>query len=274
MLISKKGGQNMNYLKKQYNTLKVTVSDGIAVIQFNRPEAMNAANIEMSFERLEVYSGVSQDPEVKVVIVTGNEKAYCAGGDLVAFSQFDVSQAQEFGLRGLEYQKVLMDMPKPTIAAVAGFAFGGGMENVLLCDLRIAADNAKFALPEINVGIFPGGGATQRLVQNVSICKAKELIFLGEAMNAEQAYETGLINKVVPLESLMDEAMNWAKKLCKKPPLSLGVAKSLINHAWGTSIHEGIHAEVKAWATIYSTADQTEGMQAFLEKRKPVFMGK
>ena len=264
----------MNYREKEYNTLKVIVSDGIAVIKFNRPKAMNAANIEMSFERVEVYTGVSEDPDVKVVIITGDERAYCAGGDLAAFSKFDSEAAKEFGLRGLDYQKILMDMPKPTIAAVAGFAFGGGMENVLLCDLRIAAENAKFALPEINVGIFPGGGGTQRLPQNVSICKAKELIFFGEAIDAQTALDLGLINKVVSLGKLMTEAMVWAQKLLTKPPLSLAAAKALINKAWGMPTHDGMTLEVDAWAEIYATNDQTEGMHAFLEKRKPVFKGK
>ena len=264
----------MYYRVKQFNTLKVEITDEIALIRFNRPEAHNAANIEMSYERLEVYRGVSEDSAIKAVIITGNEKAYCAGGDLAAFSQFDEASAKEFGLRGLEYQKILMNMPKPTIAAVSGFAFGGGMEHVLLCDLRIAAENAKFALPEINVGIFPGGGGTKRLVQNVSICKAKELIFFGEPITAEIALEIGLINKVVPIEDLLGEAYAWADKLCKKPPLSLASAKALINSAWGSPTEVGIEEEVNRWAQIYGTEDQKEGMMAFLEKRKPEFKGK
>ena len=264
----------INYLEKKYNTLKVAVENGIATITFNRPEAYNAANVEMSFERLEVYRGVSEDEAVKVVIVTGNEKAYCAGGDLAAFSQFDTTQARAFGRRGLEYQNILMDMPKPVIAAVSGFAYGGGMEHVLMCDLRIAADNARFALPEINVGIFPGGGGTQRLVQNTSMCKAKEMIFLGEPVDAQTALALGLINKVVPLDDLMGEAMKWAQKLCQKPPLALAAAKKLVNAAWGQSTAVGIEQEVESWADIYGTMDKAEGMKAFLEKRKPKFIGR
>lgn len=264
----------MLYRHKNYNTMKIVFKDEIAIVYFNRPEALNAANIEMSYERLEIFKGLSDDPEVKVVIITGNNKAYCAGGDLAAFSEFDSEDAKTFAKRGLEYQKVLMDMPKPTISAIAGYAFGGGMENVLLCDLRIAANNAKFALPEINVGIFPGGGATQRLVQNVSICKAKEMIFLGEPIDAEKAYEMGIVNKVVPIEKLMEEALDMATKLCAKPPLSLSKAKHAINSAWGNDIYSGMELEIDAWANIYSTYDQKEGMNAFLEKRKPEFKGK
>lgn len=265
----------MDYLSKHYNTMRVERrDDGIAVVQFDRPEALNAANVEMSLERVEIYAGLAYDPLVRVVIITGSGKAYCAGGDLAAFSQFDPASAKEFAMRGLNYQKLLMDMPKPTIAAVSGYAFGGGMENVLLCDLRIAAENAKFALPEIKVGIFPGGGGTQRLVQNTSICKAKEMIFLGEPIGAEEALRLGIVNRVVPTERLMDVAMEWAQKLCRRPPLALREAKKAINAAWGLDIYAGMEQEMEAWSGLYDTEDQKEGMQAFLEKRKPVFIGK
>jgi enoyl-CoA hydratase len=264
----------MTYRDKQYETLKLEFQGSVAIVRFNRPDAMNAANIPMSHERLEIYTGLSGDSEVKAVIITGNEKAYCAGGDLAAFVQFDSARALEFAERGLSYQKVLMDMPKPTIAAVAGYAFGGGMENVLLCDLRIAAENAKFALSEINVGIFPGGGGTQRLVQNTSICKAKEMIFFGKPVDAKTALEMGLINKVVPLENLLDAAMEWARVLCEKAPLSLAAAKRMVNEAWNRDIDTGMRMEIEAWSSIYNTDDQKEGMRAFLEKRKPSFQGK
>jgi enoyl-CoA hydratase len=264
----------MSYKDKQYETMKLEFQGPAAIVRFNRPDAMNAANVLMSHERLEIYTGLSADPEVKVVIITGNEKAYCAGGDLAAFVGFDSAEALEFAERGMAYQKVLMDMPKPTIAAVAGYAFGGGMENVLLCDLRIAAENAKFALSEINVGIFPGGGGTQRLVQNISVCKAKEMIFLGKPVDAMTALEMGFINKVVPLENLMTAAMEWAQALCEKAPLSLAAAKRMINEAWNQDIYTGMRTEIEAWSEIYGTSDQKEGMRAFLEKRKPLFQGK
>ncbi|NPV26476.1 MAG: enoyl-CoA hydratase/isomerase family protein [Firmicutes bacterium] len=264
----------MSYRDKKYNTMLVTVEDDIAIIQFNRPEALNAVNEEMSYERLEIFAGVAQDPEVKVVIITGGEKVYCAGGDLVSFSKFGVVEARAFADRVVANQKLLADMPKPTIAAVAGYAFGGGMENVLMCDLRIAADNAKFALPEINVGIFPGGGGTQRLVQNISICKAKEMIFFGEPIDAQTALALGIINKVVPLAELMDTAKAWAKKLAKKPPIALRMAKMAINAAWSCDIDTGLKLESDAWAMVYGTEDQKEGMRAFIEKRKPNFKGR
>lgn len=263
----------MSYRDKNYETMKLEFNGPVAIVHFNRPEAMNAANVQMSFDRLEIYEGLYSDDEVRVVIVTGSEKAYCAGGDLAAFVEFDAAEALVFAKRGMSYQKVLMNMPKPTIAAVAGYAFGGGMENVLLCDLRIAAENAVFALPEINVGIFPGGGGTQRLAQNVSICKAKEMIFLGKSIDAATALEIGLVNRVVPTEQLMEAALDWAKTLCGKSPLSLAAAKRLINEAWNTDIDTGMHLEIESWAGIFGTDDQKEGMRAFLEKRRPTFTG-
>jgi enoyl-CoA hydratase len=264
----------MSYRDAKYQNIILTIEDDIAIIQFNRPQAMNALNRAMSDERMEILNGIAQDAEIKVVIITGGEKVFCAGGDLVAFSKFNIVEAREQSNRMIASQRLLTDFPKPTIAAIAGFALGGGMETVLMCDLRIAAENAMFAQPEINVGIFPGSGATQRLPQNISICKAKELVFFGEMINAETAMELGLINKVVPLSELMDTAKTWAKKLAKKPPLALQLAKMAINTSWSADMETGMRLEADAWTLLYGTEDQKEGMNAFLEKRKPTFKGK
>lgn len=263
----------MSYRDKQYNNILLTIEDDIAIIKLNRPEAMNALNRELNEERNEILDGIAKDPEIKAVIVTGGEKVFCAGGDLAAFSKFGVIEAREHADRILTGQKLLVDLPKPTIAAVAGFALGGGMETVLMCDLRIAADNAKFGQVEINVGIFPIAGATQRLPQNTSICKTKELIFFGEMIDAQTALELGLINKVVPVDELMDTARAWAKKLAKKPPIALRMAKMAINAAWSCDIDTGLKLESDAWSLLYGTNDQKEGMNAFFEKRRPVFKG-
>lgn len=264
----------MSYRDKKFNTMLVSVEDHIAVVQFNRPDALNATNEEMSWERLEVFDEVGKDPDVRVMILTGNDKAFSAGGDLVLFSTFDVVDARNYAERLIANQRLLCDMPKPTVAAVGGFAFGGGMESMLMCDLRIAADNAKFALPEINSGIFPGNGGTRRLVQNVSISKAKELIFTGGIIDAAAALDLGIINKVVPLPELMDTAMDLAKTLVKKPPFALRMAKQAINAAWSSDPDNGMKMESDAWALMFGTQDQKEGMTAFIEKRKPTFTGK
>lgn len=264
----------MSYRNKTYNTMNLEFDGGLAIVSFNRPDAMNAANIKMSFERLEIYKAIAEDPDVKVVIITGNNKVYSAGGDLEAFSKFYRPQASEFINRGVKYQKILMDMPKPTIAAVAGYAFGGGMENVLLTDLRIAADNAQFALPEIGVGIFPGGGATQRLVQNIPVAKAKEMIFFGKPIDANTAMELGIVNTVVPLDELLPTAKKWAQRLMRLSPTALAAAKKSINSAWNQSIYDGMQLEADLWAELYDGYNQKEGMNAFLEKRKPTFKSK
>lgn len=263
----------MSYRDQTYSTMELTFEDAVAIVRFDRPEAMNAANVEMSCERVEIYRNLAEDDAVRAIIVTGGEKVYCAGGDLAAFAKFNREEAQAFINRGVEYQKLLMDMPKPTIAAVAGYAYGGGMENVLLCDLRIAADTAKFALPEIGVGVFPGGGATQRLVQNISIAKAKEMIFFGKPIEAQEACTLGIVNKVVPVAVLMEEARTWAKRLLRLSPVSLRAAKQAVNQAWNVDIYKGMQLEADAWAELFSTYDQKEGMQAFLEKRRPEFKG-
>jgi enoyl-CoA hydratase len=263
----------MSYRDKEYKYIIVKVEDGIAVVTFNRPEALNAVNFEMMQERSEVYAELAVDPEVKVVVSTGNERAYCAGGDLKAFANYSVKEARDFADGVVAGSMLVYNMSKPTIASIAGVCMGGGMESILNHDLKIAADNAKFALPEINVGIYPGGGATQRLPQLISLSKVKELIFFGEPFDAQTALELGIINKVVPLAELQEETMKWAKKLVKKPPFSLRMAKEAINCAWSSSLQEGFRHETHGWAMCYGTQDQKEGMAAFIEKRKPNFTG-
>lgn len=261
----------MSYRDKQYKYIIITIEDGIALVKFNRPEALNAVNFEMMKERTEAYAGLSADPEVKVVISTGDERAYCAGGDLKAFANFGVKEAREFADGVVVGSSITFSMPKPTIAMIAGVCMGGGLEGVLNHDLKIAADNAVFALPEINVGIYPGGGATQRLPQLTSLSKAKELIYFGEPFDAQTALKIGIINKVVPLAELKETTMMWARKLAKKPPFSLRMAKEALNAAWSCSLEKGLQIETHGWAMCYGTQDQKEGMTAFMEKRKPVF---
>jgi len=264
----------LSYRDKKYNTMLVTVEDHIATVQFNRPETLNAINNEVNRERVEIFTALGEDPDVRVVILTGGEKVFSAGGDLPALSQYSIVDARDHADNNFAGQRALADMPKPTIAAVAGYAMGGGAENVLLCDLRIAADNAKIACSEINVGIFPGGGATHRLVQNISMCKAKEMLFFGNVIDAQTALEMGLINKVVPLSELMSTAREWANKLARKPPFTLKMLKAVINSNWGINTETAMRVEHDAWAAIFGSEDAKEGMKAFVEKRKPEYKGK
>lgn len=263
----------MSYREKDYQFIKVSIENDIAIVQYYRPEALNAANAQLVMERNDAINQAGIDPEIKVLIMTGNDKAYSAGGDLAAMVNYGVKDARDFADKVMAASLALTNLPKPTIAMIAGFCFGGGFENALSCDLRIAADNAKFALPEINVGIYPGAGATQRLPQHVSLCKAKELVFLGETFDARTALELGLVNKVVPLAELRETTMALARKLAKKPAFSLRMAKEALNAAWSTSLEKGMQIETHGWALTYGTKDAKEGMHAFLEKRKPVYSG-
>lgn len=265
---------DISYRDKHYNTIQLSIEDSVAIVRFNRPEAMNALNLEMARERNEILAAIIDDRQIKAVILTGGDKVFCAGGDLATFVKFGVVEAREHAERIIVGERLLANFPKPTIAAVAGFALGGGMEMVLMCDLRIAATTARFGQPEINVGIIPGAGATQRLVQHTSICKAKEMIMLGETIDAATALEYGLINRIVPVEELLDTAREWAQKLSRKPPLALNMAKRTINNAWNCDIETGMAMEADAWGLLYGTEDQKEGMSAFLEKRKPLFKGR
>ncbi|KUG03433.1 enoyl-coa hydratase [hydrocarbon metagenome] len=264
----------MSYRDKKYNTMLVTVEDHIATVQFNRPEVLNAINNEVNRERAEIFTALGQDPDVRVVILTGGEKVFSAGGDLPALSKYGIVEAREHADNNYAGQRALAEMPKPTIAAIAGYAMGGGAENVLLCDLRIAADNAKIACSEINVGIFPGGGATHRLVQNLSMCQAKEMLFFGGMIDAQKALEMGLVNKVVPVSELMSTAKEWAQKLAQKPPFTLKMLKAVMHANWGLDTETAMRVEHDAWTAIFGSEDAKEGMRAFIEKRKPEYKGK
>lgn len=262
------------YRQKEYQTLLLESEDGIAILRLNRPEANNALNSQMVDELLEVVSQMAEDEEIKALIICGAGKSFSAGGDIESFVKFGSAEASEFVGRVLHLERMVVELPQPTIAAISGFALGGGMEIALMCDLRIAAENARFGQPEVNLGIIPGAGATQRLVQNTSLCRAKEMILLGDIIRPEKALELGFINAVVPLQDLMETARAWARKLAAKPPLALQMAKKAINEAWSCDIETGMKLEADAWGLLYDTEDQKEGMRALLEKRKPVFKGR
>lgn len=265
---------NSVYRQREYQTLLLEFDDDVAILRLNRPGANNALNSPMLDELIEVISQIADDGDIKALIICGAGKSFSAGGDIESFSTFGSAEAREFVDRVFHLEQLVVDLPQPTVAAVSGFALGGGMEIALMCDLRIAAANARFGQPEVNLGIIPGAGATQRLVQNVSLCQAKEMILLGEIISAAEALQLGFINKVVPLDELMESARKWAKKLAAKPPLALQAAKKAINAAWSCDIETGMKMECEAWSLLYDTQDQKEGMKALLEKRKPLFKGR
>ena len=265
----------MSYRDKTYETMILTVEDpGIATIQFNRPKAFNAVNEQFLDDAYEILTGLNADPEVKVIICTGNENAFAAGADLKAVVNYSAIEARAFLAKVHRTTFALEDNSKPSIAAVQGLALGGGLELALSCDIRIFADNCTLGLPEINLGIFPGGGATQRMPRNCSIAIAKQYIYTGDFFDAATADKIGLANKVVPTAEVLDTAKKFARKLAKKAPLALREAKVSINNSMSMDIKSGCLAEQLGWSLLFSSADQKEGMGAFLENRPAVFTGK
>lgn len=264
----------MSYRDKEYKTMLLSFEDpGIAIIQFNRPKAFNAVNVQFLEDVSEILKGIDLDPEVRAIVVKGNENAFAAGADLKAVAGYNAFEARNFLDKVHIALNLVEDNSKPVVAAINGLILGGGLEMALAADIRIIADNATLGLPEINLGIFPGAGGTQRFPRNSSICKVKEYIFTGEFFDAATAEKIGLVNKVVPAAEVVPTAMKFAKKLCFKSPLALRAAKQCINNSMNLDIKSGCRTEQIAWSMLFSSADQKEGMNAFLENRKASFKG-
>ncbi|MFZ3101713.1 MAG: enoyl-CoA hydratase-related protein [Desulfitobacteriaceae bacterium] len=257
-----------------FEYLLVDFNDGIATITINRPERLNPLSAEVYYELKMGLGMLSYDQAVKAVIITGaGNKAFVAGADIVAISTMSSNEAFRFASSAKEAIWQIEAMAKPVIAAVNGLALGGGCELALACDFRVASRTAKFGLPEINLGIIPGGGGTQRLTRLVGMSKAKELVMLGETISAEQALQIGLVYQVVEAEQLMSAAVQLAQKLALKAPIALAMAKRSIQRALGSDTDDGLEFEINCFAHCFSTQDQKEGMKAFLEKRLPKYTG-
>ena len=253
-----------------FDNIILEKENGIATITFNRPEAMNALNIQTRAEFGQAISDIASDNEVKVLILTGSGKAFVAGSDIKEFNQTTPLAAHNITRLGAIVEK----LEKPVIAAVNGFCLGGGCEIAMGCDIIIASEKAKFGQPEINLGIIPGGGGTQRLQRLVGSCRAKELIFTGDIINAEEADRIGLVNRVVPMDELMPAAKKIAKKIAYKSQAALKLAKQAINKGMQTSLEDGLDYEREMYSLSLTLEDKAEGVAAFLEKRKPEFKGR
>lgn len=261
---------------KDFNNLIVNVEDdGIAIIQLNRPKALNALNLELIAEIGEAAVGLAREDSVKAVIVTGGEgQSFAAGGDIKEMAtKYAPDMLNAYGADLAGFEK-LEKLPKPVIAAVSGYALGGGCELALVCDIIVADDSAQFALPEITLGIIPGAGGTQRLPRLVGPNIAKELIFTGSRIDAKRAYEIGLVNKIVPQGSLIEEAKKLALKCARNGAVALSCAKSCVNEGMSVDLYSGLAYERKCFSLLFSTEDQKEGMTAFVDKRKPEFKGR
>jgi len=255
-----------------YKTLLYEKADGIARVTLNRPEALNALNSTVYTELYDVFEAIENDAEVRVVVITGSgDKAFAAGSDVVEMQNMNTLEIQQFVATIRKASDRIYTLTKPTIAAINGYALGGGCELSMCCDLRICSEKARFGQPEINLGLIPGACGTQRLARLIGMPKAKEMIFLGDMIKADEALNLGLVNKVVPPEKLIDEAMEWAQKLASKSSPVLAMAKMAIQTGIDTDISSGLNIEARCVALCFATEDQKEGMKAFLEKRKAEF---
>jgi enoyl-CoA hydratase len=258
----------------QYKNLLLETRDGILTVKINRPKALNALNPELLVELKEVFQNIPQNPEVKSVIITGEgEKAFIAGADIAAMKEMTALQAKEFCGLGHEVMRLIETCPRPVIAAVNGFCLGGGLELALSCDFIYASETAKLGLPEVNLGLFPGFGGTQRLSRLVGKNLAKELIFTAKTLGAQEAFSYGMVNKVCPQTELISSVETTAKEIMQKGPIAIELAKKVINEGTDLDIASGLAMERNTFPIIFATEDKSEGVGAFLEKRKPNFSG-
>jgi enoyl-CoA hydratase len=257
-----------------YENIIYQVEEGIATITFNRPKALNALNPALLEEFSKALDEIAADEDIRVLVLTGSgDKSFVAGADITVLATFNSLAAKNFAQNGHTIIAKLQQLPIAVIAAVNGFALGGGTEIAIACDFIYASDNAKFGQPEINLGLITGFGGTQRLPRLIGQNLAKELVFTGKMISAAEAEKIGLANKVVPQDQLMAEAVKTAKEIASKGKASFRAAKQAINYGLNTDLATGIHIEVEAFGLCYASSDSKEGTSAFLEKRKPEFKG-
>ncbi|MDT7875181.1 MAG: enoyl-CoA hydratase [Sulfolobaceae archaeon] len=254
-------------------TIQTVKEPPILWIYLNRPDKLNAINETLINELRSVLEDAIKDKEVRVIVISGRGKAFCAGADISQFKTLTPLTAWEFAKKGRELMDYIESLPKPTIAMINGYALGGGLELAMACDIRIASEDAQLGLPEINLGIYPGFGGTQRLIRLIGKGKALELMLTGDRISAKDAERFGLVNKVVPAQELEKTTREFALKLAEKPPVSITLIKLLVNQGLDLPILAGLNMESLGWGVIFGTDDAKEGVNAFFEKRKPQFKG-
>lgn len=259
----------------EYTNLWYEKENGMGLITINRPKALNALNAATLKELDCLLDKIATDSEVKVVIVTGaGEKSFVAGADITEMQSLNAMEGRDWGKLGQKVFTKLENLPQPVIAAVNGFALGGGCELAMACDIRIASDKAKFGQPEVGLGIIPGFGGTQRLPRLIGKGRAKELLYTADIIDAAEAYRIGLVNKVTVPEELMSTAKAMAQTIMTKASLAVQLCKAAVNEGVDTDLDTGLAYEAEVFGLCFATADQKEGMTAFVEKRKPNFSGK
>ncbi len=256
----------------EYETIITEVRGRVGLIRLNRPRAFNALNSQLMQELTTALEAFDADDAIGAMVITGNERVFAAGADIKEMSEATPVDMLVSGY--IDLFDRIRQVSKPIIAAVSGWALGGGFELAMTCDMIVASENAQFGQPEINLGIIPGAGGTQRLTRTVGKYLAMEMVLNDRRLTAEEAARFGLVNRVVPVERYLDEALELAQQLAERAPVALRIAKEAVNKALETSLTEGLAYERRVFYLLFATEDQKEGMQAFLEKRKPQWQGK
>ena len=256
----------------EFITVDTQHAPHVALIRLNRPKELNALNLQLMGELRDALKELDDNDEVRVVVLTGNERAFAAGADIKQMAgktAIDMLMIDQFST-----WDQIKKTKKPLIAAVSGFALGGGCELAMTCDMIVASETAQFGQPEIKIGVMPGAGGTQRLTRAIGKARAMEMVLTGNFIGAEEAEKHGLVNKVVPVEVYLEEATKLASQIAQMSPIASRMAKEAVNRAFETHLDEGLHFERKNFYMLFASEDQTEGMNAFVEKRKPNFQGK
>lgn len=254
-----------------FDFIEISMEDGVGFIRLNRPKQLNALNRKMVREIVTALEMLDQNDEVVAILLSGNGRAFSAGADIDEMANNGSIQLELIN-QFADWDRIAL-IKKPIIGAVQGFVFGGGFELALCCDILIAANGTQFSFPEVHLGVMPGAGGTQRLTKLIGRAKALEWLWTGDRFSVEQAYDSGIVNRIVAEELLMEEALKFVKKISKQPPLSLRLIKDSVNKAVDYSLYEGMQYERKNFYLLFGSQDQKEGMQAFIEKRKPNFKG-
>lgn len=257
-----------------FETIKYEVKNGIAYVTVNRPESLNALNIQVLDELYKAFEAFEENHDADVAILTGEGRAFVAGADIIAMSTMSTMEGRNIGIKGHKLMNYMESIEKPIIAAINGFALGGGNELAMACDIRIASTKAVFGQPEVGLGIIPGFGGTQRLPRLVGRGMAKYMIYTGEQIKADEAFRIGLVEKVVEPEELIPTAEKIAKKISSMAQLAIGLAKTAINDGFNLDMKIASKLEIESFGELFSTEDQKEGMAAFLSKKAAVFKKK
>ena len=255
-----------------YQFLLVSTENNVATVQINRPDVLNALNMALMIELVDALEALDRDKDVGCIVITGNERAFAAGADIN--EMIDVNAMEMLYRDQFARWDRMRKIKKPMIAAVSGFALGGGCELAMICDMIVASETAKFGQPEINIGVMPGAGGTQRLTRAVGKAIAMEMVLTGRMISADEALRFGLINKIVPVEFYLREAINLAREVASKPPVAIRLIKDAILKSFDTTIESGLEFERKNFYLLFASDDQKEGMKSFVEKRKAAWKGK